>query len=195
MWLTSIPARANVAEEIASLNDDRVNAAFVDVLADVLSRRKRQDRAADATRVEEFWRHRFELIGPNAARHQEELTELVSLFAYQGFAQGRALKLLSGTLDHIQPARGARVHRFDSRSVLHRLVSASPRNAPEAMRCLAKMIRADTDGVLIMLARDDIRSAVGRAHRARYPGARREAQVVANLLVGRGQLDYRQFAS
>lgn len=195
MWLTSIPARANVAVEVASLNDDRVNAAFVDVLADVLSRRKRQDRAGDAARVEEFWRHRLELVGPNAAQHQEELMELVSLFVYEGIPLETALMLLSSTLDHIQPARGANAHRFDTRRVLHRLVNASSRNAAEGMRCLAKMIRADTDGVLIMLARDDIRSAVSRAHRARHAGARREAQVVANLLVGRGQLDYRQFAS
>ncbi|MBE7518479.1 MAG: hypothetical protein HS107_04455 [Thermoflexaceae bacterium] len=195
MWLTSIPARANVAVQIVSLSDDRVNAAFVDVVADVLSRRKRHDRAGDAARVEEFWSNRLDRIEPNAAQHQEELMELVSLFAYQGVPLETALKLLSGTLDHIQPARGARVHRFDSRKVLHRLVSASTRNAPEAMRCLAKMIRADTDGVLIMLTRDDIRFGVSRAHRARHAGARREAQAVANLLVARGQLDYRQFAS
>ena len=121
--------------------------------------------------------------------------ELVSLFVYEGIPLETALMLLSSTLDHIQQASGANAHRFDTRRVLHRLVNASSRNAAEGMRCLAKMIRADTDGVLIMLARDDIRSAVSRAHRAKYPDARREAQVAANLLLGRGQLDYRQFAS
>ena len=195
VWLTSIPARADVLGEIAALDDNRVNAAFVDVLSEVLSHRKRQDRAKDAARAEKFWSNRLDAIEPDAGQHQEELFELVSLFSDEGIPLEKGLALLLRTVDCVLPASGASAHRFDSRNVLRRLVRADSRNLAAAMGVLAKMVRADADGVLIILAREKIRSAVARAHRSRRDDARLEAQVVANLLVSRGRLDFREFAS
>lgn len=195
MWLTSIPAQADVLSELSALNDDHVSAAFVDGLGDVLSHRKPKDRAHDAARVEELWNERLDRIEPEASQHQEELLELVSVFSYEGIPLSKALALLSRTLDFVLPASGVSAHRFDSRNVLRRLVRADTGNLAEAMRVLAKMTRADVDGVLLILARDEIRLGVSRAHRCKRDDARREAKVVANLLVSRGRLDFRQFAS
>lgn len=195
MWLTSIPAHADVLSELSALKDDRVSAAFVDVLSDVLSHRSPRDRTDDAVRVEELWTERLDRIEPEAPQHQEELLELVSLFSYEGIPLSKALALLSRTLDFVLPASGVSAHRFDSRNVLRRLVRADTGNLAKAMHVLAKMVRADVDGVLIILARDEIRSGVSRARRCKRDDVRREAKVVANLLVSRGRLDFREFAS
>ena len=194
MWLTSIPAQADVLSELSALKDDRVNAAFVDELSNVLSYRRPKDRAQDAARVEELWNERLGRIEPEASQHQEELLELVAVFSYEGIPLSKALALLSRTLDFVLPASGVSAHRFDSRNVLRRLVRADARNLADAMRVLAKMVRAAADGVLLVLAREEIRSAVSRAHRSKQSDARREAQVVANLLIGRGRLEFREFA-
>jgi len=181
--------------ELFALKDDRVNAAFVDELSDVLSHRKPKDRAHDAARVEELWNERLDRIEPEAPQHQEELLELVSLFSYEGIPLAKALALLSRTLDFVLPASGVSAHRFDSRNVLRRLVRADTGNLVKAMHVLAKIVRADVDGVLIILAREEIRSGVSRARRCKRDDVRREAKVVANLLVSRGRLDFREFAS
>ncbi|MGE0601180.1 MAG: hypothetical protein AB7J35_17500 [Dehalococcoidia bacterium] len=195
MWLTSIPAEVDVLREIAALNDHGVNATFVNVLSDVLSRRKGQDRTSDAAKVEELWNERLTRIAPDPRHYQDELLELVSLFSYEGIALPTALRLLSRTLDSVSPASGVSAHRFDSRNVLHRLARADAKDLAVAMRVLGKMVRADADGVLMVLVRDEIRTSVSRAHRSRRSDARREAQVVANLLVSRGRLEFREFAS
>ena len=87
------------------------------------------------------------------------------------------------------------ISRHDTREMIERLRVAATEMPLPVMLCLARLLDLDNENLLVFLVLPDIRECISMGLASGDQGALREARAVANRLVGRGYLEFRDLAS
>ncbi|MBI5947082.1 MAG: hypothetical protein HY875_02970 [Chloroflexi bacterium] len=196
MWLSEKPIGLDVPGRVFNFGDDALSAAFVDAIEEVLGRRAESTVARDAQQTAGLWTSRLDRIDVGDHDHSRELVAWASVFSWVGIPVGQSARLLIRTLDGL--LRGVPVSgeasRYDTRQMIARLVECSREHPLLAMQALIRLVELDRDGWLFVLVRSDIRECIEIAARSGEAEAEQEARALANRLVGRGRLEFRDLA-
>jgi len=196
MWLSDIPENVDAPSRVFELGSDALSAAFVDAVEEVVARRGEATLPDDAKKTAGLWAARLGEVASEPSEHWGELLAWASVFSWEGIPIDESGMLLIRTLDALiqcVPAAGG-VSRYDTRRTIARLVACSREQPLIAMQALIRLVELDRDGWLFVLVRADMRECVEIAVRSGDGEAEREARAVANRLVGRGHVEFRDLA-